>query len=135
MLKAIEDGLYNPSMKERMTALEADRLRLRQAIEQLGAASPVRLHPNLSAVYAEKVARLADTLNVPGTRQEAGEIIRSLIERIVLTPEGDRLKAELYGDLAGILAFCEGAKGERGGSGGIVSVVAGAGFEPATFRL
>ena len=52
----------------------------------------------------------------------------------MLTPEGERLKAELYGDLAGILRLCEGAKRERGGSEGIVSVVAGAGFEPATFR-
>ena len=70
---------------------------------------------NLGALYAEKVARLAEALNTPDTRDEAGEIIRSLIERIVLTPEGERLKAELYGDLAGILAFCDGRSGNAAG--------------------
>jgi hypothetical protein len=44
---------------------------------------------------------------------------------VVLTPESERLRAEL-GDLAGILAFCVGAKRECGASGDIVSVVAGA---------
>ena len=109
-----------------MAALEAEKATARTRLDQLGAAPPVRLHPNLGAVYTEKVARLADALNAPETKVEAGEVIRSLIERIVLTPEGERLKAELYGDLAGILALCDGAKRERGGSGGIVSVVAGA---------
>ena len=134
MLKAIEDGLYNSSMKERMATLEAEKIAIQARLDQLGAPPPVRLHPNLSAVYEEKVARLAEALNVPETRAEAGEIIRSLIERIVLTPEGERLKAELYGDLAGILALCEGARQGAGG-GSEVSVVAGGGFEPPTFRL
>ncbi len=111
MLKAIEDGFYNPSMKQRMTALESEKLVLQSRLDQLGAAPPIRLHPNLSAVYTEKVARLADALNAPETKAEAGEIIRSLIERIVLTPEGERLKAELYGDLAGILASARGRSG------------------------
>ncbi len=38
----------------------------------------------------------------------AGEIIRGLIDRIVLTPAGGVLKAQLHGDLAAILAYAEG---------------------------
>ncbi len=126
MLKGIEDGLYNPSMKERMAALEAGKALLQTRLEQVGIAPTIRVHPNLPAIYQTKVARLAEVLNAPDVQAEAQEIIRSLIERIVLTPDGEHLRAELYGDLAGILAFCEGAKREPGGSEGIVSVVAGA---------
>ena len=56
-----------------------------------------------------------------------------------------RLDADLHGKLAGVLAVCEGAAQmgkvqthERPGSfepGRLVSLVAGAGFEPAAFRL
>ena len=36
---------------------------------------------------------------------EAGEIMRGLIERIVLTPESEGLKAELFRDLAVLSGF------------------------------
>ena len=72
MLKAIEDGFYTSSMKERMTALEAQTLVMQSRLDQLGTAPPVRLHPNLSALYAEKVAKLADALNTPDTRERGG---------------------------------------------------------------
>ena len=74
------------------------------------------------------------------------EAIRAMITQIVLTPgvEGG-MEAVLEGDLARILVICAGserryARRVKGGrltdvSGSQVSVVAGAGFEPATFRL
>jgi hypothetical protein len=62
MLKAIEDGFYNPSMKERMAALEAEKLVLQSRLDQTDATLPVRLNSNLSAIYAEKAAKLADAL-------------------------------------------------------------------------
>ena len=42
------------------------------------------------------------------TAVAAGEIMRALIERIVLTPVGNALRAELYGDFASIAALSEG---------------------------
>jgi site-specific DNA recombinase len=79
-------------------------------------------------------------LNEPGTAAEAGEIIRSLIDHIVLTPADGLVKAELFGELATLVRFSE--ERERGtksaGSAGepaLLSVVAGIGFEPMTFRL
>ena len=74
------------------------------------------------------------------------DAIRSMIGRIELTPdEAGGLDAVPEGDLARILAICakqdsKNTRPERdGGSRAVlasrVSVVAGAGFEPATFRL
>ena len=69
----------------------------------------------------------------PNTATEAGEILRTLIDRIVLTPSDGGLRAELYGDLAAITAMAEGRASESpdpGSGSGLLSVVAGRGFEP-----
>jgi hypothetical protein len=68
----------------------------------------LRLHPNLPALYQKKVQQLAAALNEPGTATEAGEILRGLIDRIVLTSSHGILKAELYGDLAAIMGYAQG---------------------------
>ncbi len=57
-----------------------------------------------------------------------------------MAPAYDGLNAELHGDLTEILAFCdrEGSESKRPGPSGPgrqLSVVAGVGFEPTTFRL
>jgi len=48
MLRAIEDGLYNPSMKDRMAALEERKRILAEEIGLTARDPAVRLHPNLS---------------------------------------------------------------------------------------
>jgi hypothetical protein len=65
-------------------------------------------------------------------RAEAMDLIRSMIERVELVPaaESKGLDARLYGDLAAILAACEGAQtrklpGSVGSPGSQLSVVAG----------
>ncbi len=141
LVSAVEDGRYSSSLADRLTALEAERdsLKSRENSEPLPI---VRLHPRLGEIYAEKIATLEQALNDPAIRTEAAGILRSLIERVELRPsqEGGRLDAILHGDLARILTLCEAAAGtkkrpEPEGSGRLLSVVAGAGFEPATFRL
>ena len=63
--------------------------------------APVRLHPNLAAVYRRKVAALQDLLQDEATRTEAVEIIRTLIEQVILRPTtGGALELELVGDIA-----------------------------------
>jgi hypothetical protein len=69
--------------------------------------SVIRLHPNLPALYRRKVANLAVALNEPGIASEAAEIMRGLIERIVLTSVGQILKAELFGDLHRLMMFAQ----------------------------
>jgi hypothetical protein len=73
------------------------------------------------------------SLNDPAIRQEAAEVLRSLIDRIELSPrkDGKGLGAVLHGDLAHILALCEAPNGkqklpEKHISGSLLSVVAGA---------
>ena len=88
----------------------------------------------------EKV-QLSTLLNDESSQQEAMTIIRSLIERIEITPgekRGDP-QVQLVGCLAAILELAVSKQQKttiQSDSGfGRVLMVAGAGFEPATFRL
>jgi hypothetical protein len=45
---------------------------------------PVRLHPNLAGLYRRKVAALQNLLENDATRTEAVEIIRSLVDQVIL---------------------------------------------------
>ena len=82
---------------------------------------------------------MAEALRRPEERDEASDAIRGLIEKITLKPGPKRgqLDATLSGDLAAILKWTAQKPNTPGlaGSGVSVSVVAGAGFEPAAFRL
>ena len=116
----------------------------KQELNDRLAAAPQELpdiHPNVSGVYRRKVARLAKALGKPEERDAAAAAIRGLIDGIVLTPGDKRgqLQVTLRGELGNILEWTgSGAENEKTDtplSGMSVSVVAGAGFELATFRL
>jgi hypothetical protein len=133
IVTAIEDGNYNKTLTERLSSLEREQETLEQDLAQFPDEPTVRLHPRLAEVYAAKVARLEEALNDPAIKTEAAEIMRGLIDRIELSPreDGAGLQACLHGDLAQILTFCDGTKGQKnlpgpGGSGSQLSVVAGA---------
>ncbi len=133
MIAAIEDGGYVRGMVDRMRELEARQDELNERL----AAVPA----DLPDIYRRKVARLADALNHPEDRDAAASTIRGLIERIVLTPSEKwaEMDAALHGDLGAILEWAgngsENTKADIPMPEMSVSVVAGAGFEPATFRL
>jgi site-specific DNA recombinase len=144
LLTAITDGMYHPSMKAKMDALEAERAMLEAAMQTVPVREPVAIHPGLCDIYARKVADLAAALNAEDTKTEAADILRGLIDRIVLHPDAEAPNGhaiELYGALGAILALCDGgsvrhAKARTVGAGVLqVTMVAGAGFEPAAFRL
>ena len=97
-----------------------------------------RLHPNLATIYKEKIANLVQALNNPNTLIEANTAIRQLIERVQLIPVNGELKIELYGELAALLKLGTEPKDEhpQAESEGVqLTLVAGVGFEPTTFRL
>jgi site-specific DNA recombinase len=72
----------------------------------------------MAEIYRSRLASLHEALGREETRIEAAEIIRSLVNEIVLTPEGGELKVGLRGDLVGILAIAvSGKKPAPGGSG------------------
>ena len=95
----------------------------------------LRLHTNLPELYRNKIGRLAEALNAPETMTEAAEIMRGLIDRIVLMPVDGELRAELHGDLAVLARFAQEGERRSDGNPARLSVVAGVGFEPTTFRL
>lgn len=105
-MAAIEDGLYQPTMKARIAELERERAEVEA---RLAEAPPViaDVHPGIAEIYKRKVARLTQTLNDPDTRLDASSDIRSLVGRIVLHPGDKRgeVHATLHGSLMGILDF------------------------------
>ncbi|CAH1698312.1 hypothetical protein BOSEA1005_11365 [Hyphomicrobiales bacterium] len=138
IMAAIEDGLYQPAMKQRLADLEDEKRLLNARLWDAKEPSPVLVHPNLAEAYRRRVAALESLLDDPDLRDEAMEAIRSMIERIVVTPrESGGVSLELHGDLARILAVCsENAKTPpQDETGFSLSVVAGARFELTTFRL
>ncbi|SDE68929.1 hypothetical protein [Ruegeria marina] len=98
------------------------------------ASTALRLHPNLSELYRTKVAELAQTLSDPEIRTESLEIIRGLIERVIVRHEGECIMLELEGALTAMISLAQNDK-SRPAAACSVKVVAEAGFEPATFRL
>ncbi|MBN9023310.1 MAG: zinc ribbon domain-containing protein [Rhizobiales bacterium] len=141
IVSAVEDGGYSRALGDRLSALERERV----SLTALVTANPppiVRIHPRVADVYAEKVAKLEVALNDPTIHDQAGNMLRSLISEITLHPKENEggVDAVLHGDLATILAFCDAGehKSKLPGAlapGSSLSVVAGTGFEPVTFRL
>ena len=86
----------------------------------------ILIHPSMSERYRQQVAALRQALNEG--RTEAIAILRGLVERIDVTPNGDTPAIDLHGDLAGVLSLSAGLQNSK-------TLVAGVGFEPTTFRL
>ena len=136
MIRAIEDGLYQPSMKVRMAALEAEKVQIRAELATSPDTTPVALHPNLPVRYRRKVEELERHLADAELGVKAMEAIRSTITQIVLTPQAESgMDAMLEVDLARILAICASAEStnarrEGGRSGDVprrqLSLIAGA---------
>ena len=158
IMTAIEGGSWSAMLHSRLTELET---RLKQIDAELGvsvAPAPVTMHPNAAGLYAARVAELEAALSEPELIEEASRTIRSLVQRIVLTPDAESangLAVELHGDLAMILSLAAGSSGGRQARAGIgprneklptalanamavgsqLTVVAGIRFELMTFRL
>jgi site-specific DNA recombinase len=97
------------ALKEELVTLEARQDALRRELANISAPTPL-LHPNLAEVYRQQVEQLHEALRDPTTREEAFELIRSLIDEIRLVPEEGELRVELKGELAGILALAADSK-------------------------
>ena len=136
VIEAIKDGLRTPGMRDELFALEARKAALVAAIKHAPPPAP-RLHPKLADLYRQRVERLHEELNRPELRHEAAAALRALIDEVRLVRENARLEIELFGALAGILALAaDGKKPAAAERDGLqITLVAGAGFEPATFRL
>ncbi len=149
LVQALKDGVPAGIVKEPLIALEAQQTELRARLDRAIKPPPL-LHPNMADLYREKVTQLARGLEHEESRTAAAEALRGLIDAIVLTPQGGELGIELQGNLAAMLKAAQaqstGApmvplgrwEDERSpGDDDLVQImlVAGAGFEPATFGL
>ncbi|WP_454624704.1 recombinase family protein [Bradyrhizobium cenepequi] len=114
IMAAIEDGLYQPSMKARMDELERQKAEITERLSQARADIP-DVHPNIANVYRKNVARFTEALADPDGGREAAEALRSLIGKVVLTPGKKRgeVHAELRGELMGILEFSNTHENQR----------------------
>jgi site-specific DNA recombinase len=83
-----EDDAPLRALKQELVTLEARQLTLQQEVAETGATAPL-IHPNLAELYRRRVAQLHEALRDNATRDEAFELIRSLIEEIRLVPEDD----------------------------------------------
>ena len=136
VIEAIKAGFALPELKMEMDALQARKEELLASLSTAEEPAPL-LHPTMADLYRSKVQKLAEALQREDTRLEASEMLRGLIDAIVLTPEKGQLRVELRGNLAAMLIAAQETKRSPDTGDLLVPVqlVAGAGFEPATFGL
>jgi site-specific DNA recombinase len=136
VIQAIKDGFVGADLKAEWNALQEGKTALQARLETADEPPPL-LHPSIADLYRSKVEELAAALQREDTRLEASKSLRGLVESIVLTPRDGQLGIELRGNLAAMLTAGQNAKRspETGDLCVPMKVVAGAGFEPATFGL
>ena len=141
-IQAILDGVPGSVLKGKIGNLEARKAELVELVA--GSAEPTPLlHPNMAEIYRRRILELHERLYDDEGKAEAVEVLRTLIDEVTLIPEGSDLTIALRGDLAAMLTFASNKKkpsplSEAGLMGDLlspVSLVAGTGFEPVTFRL
>lgn len=138
LIDAILSGAPAGAINERLAELEGRRALLETELAQAEAPAP-RLMPNLADVCHDKVADLLTLLSQPASGG-VHDAIRALIDEIRLTPDkrdpSAPLTIEVRGELAAMLAMASGSKPEAAAAmAWQMNLVAGAGFEPAAFRL
>src|SRR3954454_19354135 len=136
LVESIMEGVPASEVKDELNANATRREELKAKLAAADAPPPL-LHPEMAGLYRQKVSALAEALEHSETRTEASEALRGLVDAIVLTPAHGELQIELKGNLAAMLGATQNAKRspDTGGLSLQVVMVAGAGFEPATFGL
>ncbi len=166
IVDAILQGFPLSKLKDKSEKLEARKVELTEKLANADEPPPL-LHPNMAALYAQRIGQLYENLQDEDGRARAAETFRSLINQVTLMPDNGELAIVLRGDLGAILRFAAGKKNpdflaeaealdnllgasmasrkpvrKNAKTSATVStevmqlsLVAGAGFEPAAFRL
>jgi site-specific DNA recombinase len=103
--KAILDGFYDPEMKSLRDQLEGQK-KVQEKLILAGAPRTIRLHPNIAELYRTKVADPEAALNIPAAKDEAREIIRSLVEKIVAKPDLNRRPSAYEPEVTALGPLC-----------------------------
>ena len=91
-------------------------------------------------LYRQKVSQLRHALQEPSIHDQAIELLRGLMSKVTVMPGENCVELVVEGALTAMLALGANASTRREGRVHEdllvqVNLVAGAGFEPATFRL
>ena len=120
------------ALAARIAVLEEQRREIESRMQRVPGPQVVSLHPQAAARYKHKVAEIHDALSRgDAASAEAVALVRELIIKIRIVPgnKGEPVGLDIVGDLAALMAA------EPDGKTVTAMVVAGAGFEPTTFRL
>ncbi len=136
---AIADGIPSSSLRERLARLEEEKVNLETRAKITKASAPIQLPTagELISLYRQKVADLRGALSADDIRLEASDALRGLIDDVVIHPGADGTEVELVGDVARLSHWAanENSRPDENLNGCSITVVAGTGFEPVTFRL
>jgi Resolvase, N terminal domain len=134
IVDAIADGVPARSLKDELLGLEARQDQIKASLT----ASPepkVYLAPSMADIYSQKVGELHQVLAAGSEQPEVYDPLRSLVDRVMLTPIDGALRIDLHGEIAEILKLSAGGKkqaAEVGQAAKQFVMVAGVGFEPTS---
>lgn len=142
----LKEAISIEAVKERGDLLKLRKAELSAFLTTADEPPPL-LHPAMAQQYRKRVQQLYETLQDDSEekRIEAANVIRSLVEDIILTPVKGKLEIDVRGDLAGILTLSVKTQKPAEGAGkSQVKMVAGARFNewhkravlrPSGFRI
>ena len=144
---AIGEGTPARMLRDKMEAAENEHAGIVARLAEIATSSEAEIsipHPAIAEAYRRKVAELEVVLAGDGdiARQALG-VVRGLVDSVTIVPDTaapNGVWLEIAGDLGQLLGFSERGQAKAlaaGGAAGAVqlSVDAGTGFEPVTFRL
>ena len=134
-------GPASPALRTMIADREAERTKIEARLASRAdptQAAVILPHPALLGQFSRKVRALRTSLDDDAIRTEAASVLSTLIESVTIYPAGEYgPEAEVVAKVADLVAYAanENTRPGRPFGGRSVTVVAGAGFEPATFRL
>ena len=121
VITAIEAGGDPRSLAMRINELEAERRAIETRLPSADPQQVLAIHPKTAQRYGQRVAEIHAALSKGDEAgREAVELVRELIDRIVVTPtaDGEPMKLELVGNVAALLE-------EQSSNTGAIVAVAG----------
>lgn len=127
LLNLILNGGAADAINAKMVLLEHRKKELALLLAEAEEPPPL-LHPSMALQYRKRVQQLYETLQdeEEETRIEAADILRLLVDNIILTPVDGKVEIDVRGDLAGILTIAAQTQNPAGRAGSQVKMVAGA---------
>jgi site-specific DNA recombinase len=104
LIQAIKGGVDPAILTGEINSLQKRKAVLERALDDAPAA-PVFIHPNMAGRFHDGIQNLIARLNDPKHREGSAQMLRGLIDKIVLAPNEDKsaLVVNLEGSLRGIL--------------------------------